>query len=268
MAHGIVPDGQLIDTFSWKADLAKAASATVYDSSTSGKLLQLPPGTPFYLKVQMTGGGGKLDSTNTVYPLMLVVSETPPISGTNGFKRFYPFPGTPAVSYTIAYIPLSAVSMSAGLAPKFTVSVVASSGGSDAHSSANGNQGELYGEIVTGATMEREMTTIHHGQVSATYDAANKICFNAAWRRASTGSFIVSTSGDTLGYRIKSFGHLAYGTASESVNNITSSTTASAATLGWAAAWGTSCVIEGFASGAAITSRNLLLVGTITGGQS
>lgn len=260
--------GQQIATFSWKQDLAKAASSNAFVSTSTSNFARVPNGTPMYLRVQMTGGGGKLASTNTNYPLMMVVTETPPVSGTNAFKRFYPFPGTPGFGFTTAIIPLLNVTQITGLAPKFSVDVYASSGGTDAHSSANGNQGELWGEVITGPAIESEVTTICRSELSGTY-TTNQICFTGAWRRASSGSFLVSTGGDTLGYRIKSFGHIGHhGVASEPVNNITSSTTTSAATLGWAAAWGTNCTIEGFASGADITTRALSLIGTVTGGLS
>ena len=267
--------GQVIDTFTWKADLAKAASATAYTSSGVKAYNDLPEGTPLYARLQMTGGGVKLNSTANpalaFYPLMLVVTETSPISGGQSFSRYYPFPGVSGSAFAVCYIPLRGSSKRTGMAATtFTFTVAASSTGEDAHSSANGNQGEVYAEICVGAPVERELYTIQHQlPLLQDYSEANRAISSFAFRRAHLGSIIMCNSANTASYRVRGLGHRAYNTTNivETNFTITSNNVTSQSQIAPPAAnvWLQPIHVDYYAAGI-ITDSTISMVGTIIGG--
>jgi hypothetical protein len=235
MGYLQIPQDQLLDAFTWSATVANNTSATLYTSSSVNVYNELPEATPMYAKLQMTGGGLKLGSTENptlaFYPLMLVVTETSPYTGGASFKRYYPFPGPYSYAFTVAYIPLRSMIKRPGFTQStFTFSVAAPSAGENDFSSANGNQGEVVCEIYTGTTVERELSTIQHNQASASY-TANQAVSSFSWRRAHQGAVLMTTSSNGCSYRIRALNHRAFDTTNvlETIHQITSGSVTSTA---------------------------------------
>ena len=261
---GYERDGQLIDQFSYKADLAKSAAATLYDSSTKDMYRKLAPGQPIYMKLTMTGGGNKLGATEASFPIMLKLTENSPISSGTAMSRFWPMPGTTGVAYTTAYIPIAAPVGQGATYSTFSLTANGASTGADAYSSANGNQGQVYGEILTGLQVERELSTVHSARATITTLITERVAV-FHFRRARHGSLMVNTTGDTLGYTVASCSHAVWGAHTEVNQLITNTTTTSSATVGVAASWGRNTSVDTFGSGAGLTGRSTLLLGSIVG---